>query len=82
MQVIGDILDADVSIRRKMTDRNQHCIFDACKTDQSTVAFAHRRMACQKTKEIMDKTAELLIGAVDQQFGPRNRQRRLSGRLE
>src|ERR1700733_14497070 len=82
MQMIGDILDADVSIRRKVTDRNQHRVFDACKADQGTVAFAHRRMTCQKTKEIMNKAAELLVGAVDQQFWPRNRQRRLSRRLE
>ncbi len=82
MQVIGNILDADVSFRRKVSDRDQHRVFDAHQTDHCSMAFSNCRMAGQKAKEIMNEAAELLIRAVDQQFRPRNRQGRLPRRLQ
>ena len=72
--MIGDVLDADVALRRKVSDRDQHRIFDAGKTDDRSMTFSNGRMAGQKAKEAMDKAAELLIGAVDQKFWPGNRQ--------
>ena len=56
-----------------MRDRDQQRVLNAGEADELAMASADAFVQCE-TKQIVHQFAEFAVAAVDDQFGPRNRQ--------
>ena len=75
MQVVGDRLDVDRALNRKVGDGNERRIFDAGEADDLGMAAADLLMPAEKAEQAVHQMPEVAVRAVDQQLGPRNGQR-------
>ena len=74
--MLGDAVDVDVAFFGiEVPDRDQGRVFDTSQADARAMAAAHGFVPREESEQAVDQPAEVTVGAVDQHFGPRNRQR-------
>src|SRR5579884_3759150 len=75
MQVIGDGFDVHLPVQPEMGDCDEHGVLDAIKADELRMPRADALMQRKEAEQVVDELAEFAVAALDDQLGPRHRER-------